>query len=242
MLYVVLSITALIASIIAAVAGTGGAILLLSVMVAMFGVRDAVPMYAVAQLIGNVGRLTLNWRAIRLPVVGWFVLGAIPATVVGGVLFVSTPLTVLTRVLGAFLILSVVARHLFRHVLHGFRTPWFSAIGGTFGLVSALVGSAGPFVAPFFLAYGLTRSAFVGTEALGTAVTHVTKLATYGAAGATSGRAIAIGLALGPVMVLGAWIGRAVVGHMPAGLFVLLVEIIVMTCGFMFLLGMPAGV
>lgn len=35
-------------------------------------------------------------------------------------------------------------------------------------------------MAPFFLAYGLVGGAYIGTEALATVMTHVTKLSVYG--------------------------------------------------------------
>lgn len=43
----------------------------------------------------------------------------------------------------------------------------------------ALVGNAGPFLAPFYLSYRLVKGAFIVTEALGTAVMHIMKLGTY---------------------------------------------------------------
>lgn len=50
---VLLGGAALAASAIAAVAGFGGAAVLLPPLVAVFGVRDAIPILTVAQLIGN---------------------------------------------------------------------------------------------------------------------------------------------------------------------------------------------
>jgi hypothetical protein len=47
---------------------------------------------------------------------------------------------------------------------------------------SALAGSVGPMVAPFFLARGLVRGAYIGTEAASAVVMHLTKLLVFGAA------------------------------------------------------------
>jgi hypothetical protein len=46
--------------------------------------------------------------------------------------------------------------------------------------LSALLGSVGPLMAPFFLAHGLVKGVYIGTEALPTVVMHVTKLVAYG--------------------------------------------------------------
>lgn len=104
----------LVASVLSAVTGFGGAMILLPVPVAVFGVRDAVPILTVAQLLGNASRAWFNRREVCWPAVGWFALGSVPAGVVGGVLFASVPLPLLTRLLGAFLLLVVVYRHVRR--------------------------------------------------------------------------------------------------------------------------------
>jgi len=83
--------TALLASTLAAVAGFGGAAVLLPVLVALFGVRDAIPILTVAQLIGNGTRVWLNRGELDRAVLGWFSLGAVPAALVGGLLFAAAP-------------------------------------------------------------------------------------------------------------------------------------------------------
>jgi uncharacterized membrane protein YfcA len=101
---------ALLASVLSAVAGFGGAIILLPVLTLAFGVRDAVPILTVAQLIGNASRVWFNRRDISWPVVGWFTLGGVPLAVVGGIAFAQAPLPFLTRLVGAFLLIVVVYR------------------------------------------------------------------------------------------------------------------------------------
>ena len=95
-LLVLLGVVAFAASTIAAVTGFGGAVILLPMVVAVFGVRDAIPILTVAQLLGNAGRVVTNRREIAWPVVGWYSVGAIPAALLGGMLFVQAPLAALT--------------------------------------------------------------------------------------------------------------------------------------------------
>lgn len=99
---------ALVASTLAAVAGFGGAAVLLPALIAMFGVRDAIPILTVAQLVGNGSRVWFNRRELALPVVGWFSVGAVPLALLGGVLFATARLGALKRAVGAFLLLMVV--------------------------------------------------------------------------------------------------------------------------------------
>ena len=224
------------ASTMAAVAGTGGGIILLPVLVSIFGVREAVPMYAVATLIGNLSRVQLNRPFLDFKVFGWFVAGAIPLAALGAWLFTRIPDPGLVKLLGAFLLLSVIARRAHPALRQGFRAFWFAPIGGVFAIVSAIVGSAGPFLAPFYLSYGLTKGAFIGTEALGTAVMHITKLSTYQGLGVMSSATWLGGLVLGPVMVLGSFTGKHILDRIPTRTFLVIVELVIAGFGLWFLL------
>lgn len=92
-----LVVVALAGSTVAAVVGFGGGVILLPVLVAVRGVREAVPVLAITQVVGNLSRGVLNRREIDLPVVGWFSLGAVPCGVLGGLLFATAPLPMLTK-------------------------------------------------------------------------------------------------------------------------------------------------
>jgi len=78
---------ALAASTLAAVAGFGGAAVMLPVLVWAFGIRDAVPILTIAQLMGNLSRVWFNRTELSFPVVKRFGLGAVPAAIVGGIVF-----------------------------------------------------------------------------------------------------------------------------------------------------------
>jgi len=219
----------------AAISGFGGAAVLLPVLVAVFGVRDAVPILTVAQLVGNASRVWFNRHAVDGRVVVRFAAGGIPAGVAGSILFARAPLHVLTRLLGAFLIF-IVARRCLRH-----RRPWkpslraFALIGAVSAFVSALVGSTGPLMAPLFLDYGLVKGAYIGTEALATVTMHTTKLIVYRQASVLSSTAIVDGLALAPLMIVGTWIGKRVVDRVSPDAFVVVIEITMMVAGVLFL-------
>ena len=188
---------ALTASTLAAVAGFGGAAIMLPVLVWAVGVRDAVPLLTVSQLMGNLSRVWFNRGELSMPVVKRFALGAVPAAAVGGVIFAISPAEILVRVLGVFLLLTVAYRH----------SPWgknthiglngFIPLGTASGVISATVGVVGPFMAPFFLAYGLVKGAYIGTEALATVVMHVVKLGVYGGYELLSVSILLTGLAIG---------------------------------------------
>jgi len=232
---VVVIAAALAAGTLAAVAGFGGAAIMLPILVWAFGVRDAVPLLTVAQLIGNASRVWFNRRELVLPVVGWFALGAVPLAVVGGIVFATAPAPFLRRLLGLFLLVTVAYRHtrLGRDARVGLRG--FLGIGAIFGFLSALLGSVGPMMAPFFLAYGLLKGAYIGTEALSTVVMHVVKLGVYGGYSLLSFGTLVTGLSIGAVLILASYIGKRILDRMPERIFPILIEVVLVLAGLQFL-------
>ena len=230
----ILALTALFASTLAAVTGFGGAAVLLPVLVAIFGVREAVPILTVAQLIGNGSRVWFNRREVNWRVVTWFAIGGVPMALLGGYLFAKAPLSPLTKLLGVFLLFIVVWRHV-RPRTASFPVVAFAGIGAGASFLSALLGSVGPVMAPFFLAHGLVRGAYIGTEALSTVVMHLTKLVAYRQTDVLTWTAIVIGLALGPIMVAGSWLGKRVVDRLPERVFVAVIEGVLVVAGTLFL-------
>jgi uncharacterized membrane protein YfcA len=227
---------AFVGSVLAAVAGFGGAAVLLPLLVAAFGVREAIPILTVAQLAGNLSRVWFNRSELDLPVVGWFALAGVPAALIGGFLFASAPLPFLTRLLGIFLIAVVIYRHAGSGSATRLPLHAFAIIGALFSFFSALLGSVGPVMIPFFLAYGLVKGALIGTEALATVVMHVTKLVAYGSTAILTSHSVTVGLGLGLIMIFGSLIGKKILDRLPEKLFVLLIEATLLIAGLRFLI------
>ncbi|MGC2211002.1 MAG: sulfite exporter TauE/SafE family protein [Candidatus Korobacteraceae bacterium] len=230
-----LAVVAFVAATLAAVTGFGGAAVLLPMLVFVFGVREAIPILTVAQLIGNGSRVWFNRHELAWKVVGWFALGGVPMAIVGGMLFARAPLAALTRALGVFLILIVVWRHIPRSTLLRPPLQSFAVIGAVSSFLSALLGSVGPLMAPFFLAYGLERGAYIGTEALSTVVMHIAKLIAYRQSAILPLHAVLAGLALGPIMVVGSFVGKRIVDRISERVFVAIIELTLLAAGVQFL-------
>jgi hypothetical protein len=232
----ILAITALLASTVAAITGFGGAAILLPILVWLFGMREAVPILTIAQLFGNGSRVWFNRTALDYRVVLWFSLGAVPLAILGGMLFAKAPLSALTRLLGGFLILLVLLKHSRRKQFFRPTLRQFAVIGAGSSLLSALLGSIGPLMAPLFLAYGLIKGAYIGTEALCTIVMHLFKLAAYGASDLLNSRTLTAGVLLGPLMICGSLLGKKVVDALPEKVFSLIIDATLVAAGALFLI------
>jgi uncharacterized membrane protein YfcA len=128
---------------------------------------------------------------------------------------------VLTRLLGAFL-LAVVAWRRLRPSPPTRRAPvWFFPLGVGFGLLNGLVSGIGPLMAPFFLAHGLVKGSYIGTDALLTVFMQGTKLAVLGKAGFLTTPVWLYGALLVPCMFAGALLGKQLLDRLPAWVFTL---------------------
>src|SRR5206468_11439648 len=101
-----------------------------------------------------------------------------PTTALGTAFFAGVPAEWLGRFAGVFLISSVPLRRLLATDFVRMRLRYFPALGAFIGLLSAMVVTTGPLNTPFFLSYGLRRSAFVGTEAVCSMAMHLARGAT----------------------------------------------------------------
>ncbi|MBY0587036.1 sulfite exporter TauE/SafE family protein [bacterium] len=233
--YLILTLAALAASTVAAVTGFGGAVILLPILTSVVGLREAIPVLTVAQLIGNASRVWFNRRDLHYPIIGWFSLGSIPMAIVGSYLFATAPLSTLTRLLGLLLLVMAAARRLAKDRFPKLSAKSFTGVGAVSSLISALVGSVGPLMAPFFLAHGLIRGSYIGTEAACTVVMHVTKLITYRRYSLLSLDNILFGLAVGSVMILGSYLGKMILSRVSSRTFELLIELNLVLAGLLFL-------
>ena len=227
---------ALLSAFVGSVAGSGGSTLLLPVLVLYFGILDAVPVITIANLAANLSRVAIYRREIVFPVVGWFVLGTVPPAVLGTYLFTITPPDVLTRLLGGLLISLVIWRRL-RPRPPAWRSPvWFLPLGAVIGFLQGILGSVGPLMAPFFLAFGLLKGAYIGTDALATVAMQSTKLAVFGVSDWIVPHILTAGLVLVPFMVAGTLLGKRLLDRISGETFARIVEIMLVLAGLNFLI------
>ena len=223
-------------SMLSAVAGFGGGMLLLAACIAALGPRNAVVVVTIAQLASNGGRVWFNRTEIHGRLVGVFSLGAIPGAAAGALLLTATPTDTLARIIGGFLLVLVLWRRFHPAAVH-MPDAVFVAMGAASGLGSGLLGSVGPLVAEFFLARGLARSAYIGTDAAANLLMHITKLVIYSTAAVLTHATGLIGLVLVPASFAGSWTGKQIVDRLPPGVFVIVVELALVAAGVALLIG-----
>ena len=154
--------------------------------------------------------------------------------ILGGVVFATAPAAALSRILGLFLLLTVAYRHTAWGKRARISLRGFLPLGGVSAFISAIVGFSGPLMAPFFLAYGLVKGAYIGTEALATVVMHVTKLGVYGGYSLLGAQTVLVGMAIGVVMFGGSYLGKRILNWLPERVFPYVIEVVLVAAGLLF--------
>jgi uncharacterized membrane protein YfcA len=219
--------------------GFGTGLVLLPAVVWVVGVRQSVPVLTVALIVGNVSRAWWSRDEIDWRVIGAYLLGAVPLAAIGAVMYTAAPPEWLARLMGAVLLLALPLRRWLERGPRRMRLRHFPLLGAATGLLSALVAATGPVTMPFFLGYGLRRGAYVATDALCAAGVHLTKTLVYGRYALLTPESGALGLAMGGVMFVGAFVGRRILDRISDRAFVLALEVLVTGLGVLFLVRPP---
>lgn len=227
---------ALAGSVVGGVAGFGAGITLLPILVLLLGAWAAIPILTVTMMIGNLSRLWWSRHDVDLRVVVTFLAGAIPATALGAMLYAGATGDWLGRVIGLFMLAALPLRRILRRGGLVLRLRHFPLVGAAIGGLSSVVVTTGPVATPFFLAYGLRKAGYIGTESVCAMAMHLTRGTVFARYSLLTWDAVMIGCVLGGTMFLGSWIARRVVDRLSERLFLWLVEGMLLVVGLQFLL------
>ena len=227
-------ILGLIAGTISGIVGTGSSIMLMPVLVYQYGPKQAVPIMAIAAVMANLSRILAWWREVDSRACAAYSITGIPAAALGARTLLALPSHAVDVAIG----LSMVpVRHwLARHALKA--NLWHLAIGGAvIGYLTGIVVSTGPLSVPLFLFYGLTKGAFLATEAASSLGLYLSKSVTFERFGALTPDIALKGLIAGFSLMLGAFIAKPFVLHLQPNIFRLIMDGIMLAAGLSLLVG-----
>jgi len=221
----------LAAGTISGIVGTGSSIILMPVLVYQYGPKQAVPVMAVASVLANFSRILAWWREVDWRACAAYSLFGIPAAALGARTLLALPSHAVDVSIGLFLIAMVPIRHwLARHQFT--LSLWHLALGGAvIGYLTGIAVSTGPLSVPLFLFYGLTRGAFLATEAASSLGIYLSKSITFERFGALSWDIALKGLTAGSSLMFGAFIAKRFVLKLDPDMFRLVMDGIMLVAG-----------
>ena len=204
---------------IAGVAGFGGGVVALPVLVWAFGIREAIPILTFSQIFSTASRVWLHREGIDWRVMRNFSIGALPFSLLGSLFFVSIDTSLLVRILGVMMLFFVAYTRMPIGRNFNMRLWGFIPLGSATGFGSAFLGIPGPFSSVFYLAYGLSASAYIGTSAMGMSLIQIPKLVIFTANDLFVLRVIVLGIGLGAIAGASAYLGKIILGRVPEQVF-----------------------
>ena len=211
---IIIGVVAVATSVLSALAGLGGGVILLVVLLQFFAPTTAIPIHGGIQLVSNGSRAAflrenINWRAV-----GWSSLLLFPASMLGVAVATSMPERTTRLIIGVFVLVVAWRPGLLKW--RGADTLPDQAmvgIGAASGFLNTTIGVSGPMTSPFFKAVTASHTAYVATAGASQVVAHLSKVAAYALDDFVISDHAAV-IAAGAVgVVAGSWIGTRLLGR-----------------------------
>ena len=221
----------LVAGTISGIVGTGSSIMLMPVLIYQYGPKQAVPIMAIAAVMANLSRILAWWREVDWRACAAYSVTGIPAAALGARTLLVLPSRSVDISIGLFLIAMVPARHFLAR--HQFKLSlWHVGLGGAvIGYLTGIVVSTGPLSVPLFLFYGLTRGAFLATEAASSLGLYLSKSVTFQRFGALTLDVALQGVIAGSSLMSGAFIAKRFVVRLEPEVFRRVMDAIMLAAG-----------
>ena len=193
MFLLVLALAALATSIISGIIGMGGGILLLATMLSFLSHAETIPAHGAVQLVSNGTRLLVFLRHVDVKTVVRFAAGALPGSIVGGLLLVwlrkgqiESTEPYFKIAIGLYVLVTTfrpIGKRSASDESAAPRISTFTLFGGLAGVLGLTIGAIGPLIAPAFLHAGFVKERMIATKAVCQATIHFLKVPLFLALG-----------------------------------------------------------
>ncbi|SDT85868.1 hypothetical protein SAMN05444156_0065 [Verrucomicrobium sp. GAS474] len=217
--FLLLSVLGLLAGTFSGIVGTGSSLVLMPVLVLLFGPQRAVPVMAVAAILGNAARIAAWWREVDWRAWTAYSITAIPAAALGARTLLALPPRLVEGGLGIFFLLMIPATRWLTARKLRLKTWHLVASGAFIGFLTGIVVTTGPINVPLFLACGLVKGAFLSTEAACSLGVYLSKAIAFRSFNALPVEAVLKGCFVGLFLMLGQFLAKRFVHRMKAETF-----------------------
>lgn len=156
----------------------GGGAILLAILSIVFPIKTLVPIHGVVQMGANVSRSYILRKFIKKKMSLFFLLG-MPLGVLMGIKLLSQDISEkhLKILISAFIIFTVFKpKKMPQLKIKDWQFIFVGFIASTLGL---LIGSIGPFLAPFFLRDDINKEELVATKSCMQMIVHTSKIPSF---------------------------------------------------------------
>ena len=207
-----LAVSALVTSFISGILGMAGGMILMGILLALMPLASAMMLHGITQLASNGWRALMWRREVDWRVFRGYLYGAIVTTIFFALVkfVVSKPIALVAMGLTPFLTLALPEKLHLNVERRGHAT----ACGIICSALSLTAGVSGPILDIFFVRSKMGRHAVIATKAMTQSLSHIMKIAYFGAFVSVEGASVHP--ALGAMMVLLAFTGTSLSKHVIA--------------------------
>ena len=231
MMYLVIILIGVLAGTLSGVVGTGSSIMLLPALTYTFGPKAAIPIMAIAAIMGNVSRVILWRKEINYKAFMLYAIPGIPAAVLGANTLWVMPVELSNLCIGLFFLLLIPLRRWAKAQAFTLTSVQLALVGAVVGYLTGVVFSTGPITIPIFAGYGLVKGALLSTEAAASFAIYLAKASTFEAIGALPASVFICGILVGSTLIMGTLIGRRFVLRLSENVFNRLIDAMLLIAG-----------
>ncbi|MCF2860131.1 sulfite exporter TauE/SafE family protein [Pseudoalteromonas sp. SMS1] len=172
----ILGITAFFTSLIAAIIGFGGGMLLIAILPIFIAPALVIPLHGVTQLASNASRATFSWRFVQWALLPPFLAGSIIGSLLFGVILLGLPTTYIPCAIGLYLLLNLWCPPFTRFIS---QFDSFYLIGALQTGLGLIVGTTGPLSLSKLTKTLHSKDEIVATSAVFMTISHIAKIPVF---------------------------------------------------------------
>ena len=231
----ILAVSALVTSFISGILGMAGGMILMGILLALLPLASAMMLHGITQLASNGWRALMWRREVDWRVFRGYLYGAIVTTIFFAVVrfVVSKPIALVAMGLTPFITLALPEKLHLNVERRGHAT----ACGIICSALSLTAGVSGPILDIFFVRSRMGRHAVIATKAMTQSLSHIMKIAYFGAFVTAQGASVhpALGAAMVVLALIGTSLSKHVIARMNDQSFRFWTRWTVMTLGLFYL-------
>lgn len=222
---IILTLAALVASIISAIVGMAGGIALLGVMSALLSPAQVVPIHGLVQLASNSTRTIAFARHTEWRVLAIYALPLTLGVWMATQIWSGDKMDWFRPLVGGFILAFLLWRR-FKPKLRNLPLWSFAPLGLVVGFATIFVGATGPLIAPFFLRDDFNKEQVIATKAACQTWGHVLKIPAFLALGFDYLPHWELVAGLIAAVIVGTLVGKRLLGHIPEKAFTIFYQIV----------------
>lgn len=220
-------LVALVASTLGGLSGFGTGLVLPVFLAPLVGVGNVIPVMAVAMLLNNASRVFAFWQDVHWSHVRRMLALGLPACALGAYGYTLLSPKWIAALLGVFLLLSVPLRRSLRKAQFRFSPPAEFGAGAVFGFINGGLTGTGVILISMLMSVGVGGSTLVATDAVISVVMGFAKVVLFSKLASLDSHLALVGLLVGLCTVPGAFVARALLERIPAGVHAWFMETVV---------------